>query len=134
MGYTRVRTEVLLSNLIAAHGKESLYSYEELQEIMKCWGDMIPGYVTSDFSMKKIRDCIDEYPRLFCWVEHNGQICVGAGEKKPNVEFFNLGIAEHSILIKGLALDYPPANKREQTDIKLETEEGYEQFTRKRVA
>lgn len=107
MCYSRIKTETALANLVVSGGCKSEFSASEVQRFIQLLADTLPGYVSSDFSIRRIRDCADEYPKLFKLSSRDGEVVISAAEKKPNLHFFNMNYStELSEHIQNMAITF----------------------------
>jgi len=93
---SRINTDVLLANLFAASGdfagtRPVEFSVASVREYFSFLSERFPVYVTSDFSLQAVNDCVEEYPELYqkCKDENGQTVIRSSGCKHPNLEFFN---------------------------------------------
>ena len=94
---SRLNTEVILANLIAAKGRSARFSMEDLESYVQFLSDSIPGYVTSDLCEERVLECAAEYPQLYqAHYTPEGDLVVQAGKMCPCVDFFNSGYSREA--------------------------------------
>lgn len=90
----RVDTSVLLANLFAKLKRETEISEKTVQNYLDYLTEVIPTYVSSDFSRHALLCCVEEYPELYKIRESSEETLISAGELRPNLEFFNSKYSE----------------------------------------
>jgi len=110
----RINTDVIVSLLLAnLDDPNAKISWDILDRFYKFLAENVPTYVPTDLSMERVRDYIDEYPKLASLDSDN---CIRRGELRPRLEYFVDRQYNESMghFIKGLGSRFVNENYRKE--------------------
>lgn len=84
----RINTDVILANIFAL--QRTSVTIDDLTAYVEFLSKMSPTYVSTDFAESSVKYSVEKYPTLYSIEEkQDGDFVVLAGEKRPNLQFFN---------------------------------------------
>lgn len=92
----RIYTSTMLANIFAI--QRNPVTYKTMDKYVKFLADMFPTYLVTDFSEQSLIDAANDYPNLFKYTEEpDGLITMHAGERRPNLPYFNYPFPETTL-------------------------------------
>lgn len=85
----RINTNVLLANFFSKLEDNKVATLNDLQSYFDFLSERFFVYVTSDFCVEKVRECVNEYPELYHIKKQGEDIVIEHGSLIPNLKYFN---------------------------------------------
>lgn len=85
----RINTDVLLANFFSKLEDNKVATLNDLRSYFNFLSERFFVYVTSDFCIEKVRECVNEYPELYQIKNQGEDIVIEHGCLIPNLEYFN---------------------------------------------
>lgn len=85
----RINTDVLLANFFSKLEDNRIVTINDLRFYLDFLSERFFVYVTSDFCVEKVKECVSKYPELYQIKKHGEDIVIEHGSLIPNLEYFN---------------------------------------------